>query len=66
MTAKYEIITVDLWFIIRKIFDEDIILYRTWNSRDQHKELAKIYYFKDQALSWLMIAKKCSKIGSRY
>lgn len=48
----------DLWFIIKKEIDEKI-LYRTGSRRDTRKQCAKTYYFKDEALSWYMIARRC-------
>lgn len=50
----------DLWYVIKKFVDE-MILYRNWKYRTKHRKFAKTYYFKDQALSWLMIARKCEE-----
>lgn len=51
----------DLWFIIKMKTEDEKILYRNWRFRDSRKQCAKTYFFKDEALSWYMIAKKCSK-----
>ena len=61
---KYAIQETALWFIIKKICeDEDwvarITLYRNGKCRDLRKSTAKLYLFEDEALSWLMIAKRC-------
>lgn len=61
MTIRYEIKEVELWFIIKKIIDEQLILYRNWKNRDSKDKFVKTYYFKDEALSALMIAKRCWK-----
>lgn len=52
-----------LWFIIKRKFeDEDwvarITLFRTWKKRENKRECAKVYFFEDEALSWLMIARR--------
>jgi hypothetical protein len=49
----------DLWFIIKWKTDDDRILYRNGRFRDSREKCAKTYYFKDEALSWLMIARRC-------
>ena len=60
---QYNIKEVDLWFILRKIYkDEDwnitTVLYWNWKWWDYRKESSKTYYFKDDAISNLIIARK--------
>lgn len=58
----YKIVETELWFIIYKMNDNEwfiTVLYRNWKRRDSRRQCAKTYLFKDDALSWLMIAKRC-------
>lgn len=58
---QYKIKEVDLGFIIYKVKKENwliTILYWNWKWRDWRKECAKTYYFKDDAIWGLIIARK--------
>lgn len=55
---EYKIQQTDLWYIIKKI-DNKKILYRNGKYRDNRENNARTYYFKDEALSGLMVAKRC-------
>lgn len=51
-----------LWYVIKRTYeDEDwivkISLFRTWKKREGKKDFAKVYFFEDEALSALMIAR---------
>lgn len=61
---EYQIVAVDLWFILKKLFkDEDwkytTILYWNGKYRDSKEESAKTYYFRDDAIGHLIFARKC-------
>lgn len=55
---EYIIQQTDLWYIIKKFVDEEV-LYRNGKYWDKREKSARTYYFKDDALSGLMIAKRC-------
>lgn len=55
---KYKIQQTDLWYIVKKIENEKV-LYRNGKYRDKRRSNARTYYFEDDALSGLMIAKRC-------
>ena len=60
---EYKIKEVDLWFILKKSYREEDdtiseVLYRNGKRRDYRKESAKTYYFRDEAISGLILAKK--------
>lgn len=57
-----------LWYIIKRTYeDEDWIttikLFRTWKNRERRKDFAKVYFFENDALSALMIARIWWKSG---
>lgn len=59
MERQYEINEIDLWFILRKINkEENIVLYWNGKRRDNRRDCAKIYYFKDDAIGGLVLARK--------
>lgn len=57
-----------LWYIIKRTYeDEDwittISLFRTWKNRGRRRDFAKVYFFENDALSALMIARIWWKSG---
>lgn len=51
-----------LWYIIKRIYEAEdwvatIKLYRNWKEREDHEKYARVYFFKEDALSELMIIK---------
>lgn len=55
---EFAIQQTDLWYIIKKYVGEKT-LYRNGKYRDKRENNARTYYFKDEALSRLMVAKRC-------
>lgn len=58
---EYKIRYYNLWYIIYRQKESDwetIVEYRNWKWRDNRKGCVKEYFFKDEALSHLIVAKR--------
>ena len=61
---EYKIKETKLWFIIYKVNDDEwfiTVLYWNGKRRDSRRDCAKTYFFREDALSSLMVAKWCGK-----
>ena len=60
---EFNIQEVDLWYVLKKSYIEEddtvsIVLYWNWKRWDRRKDCAKTYYFQDEAISSLILARK--------